>query len=77
VTEKILEQAIDLQYSAFEDMKCNFYLVDITYKLVLEIDDNKFIGHVAVYLRDVYIDSLPETICILSCVVLAHKYLGQ
>ncbi|HGM9982925.1 hypothetical protein [Proteus mirabilis] len=54
VSEQILEQAIALQNSAFEDMKGNFYQVDIPYKLVLAIDDNQVIGHVAVYLRDVY-----------------------
>ncbi|MDC9783947.1 hypothetical protein PSF97_04970 [Proteus mirabilis] len=58
VTEQILEQAIALQNSAFEDMKGNFYQVDIPYKLVLAIDDNQVIGHVAVYLRDVYLISL-------------------
>lgn len=41
--------------------------------MVLAIDDNQVIGHVAVYLRDVYLDSFPETIGILSCVVVAHK----
>lgn len=58
-------------------MKGNFYRVDIPYKLVLAIDDNQVIGHVAVYLRDVYLDSFPETIGILSCVVVAHKYRGK
>ncbi len=77
VSEQILEQAIALQNSAFEDMKGNFYQVDIPYKLVLAIDDNQVIGHVAVYLRDVYLDSFPETIGILSCVVVAHKYRGK
>lgn len=47
VSEQILEQAIALQNSAFEDMKGNFYQVDIPYKLVLAIDDNQVIGHVA------------------------------
>lgn len=77
VSEQILEQAIALQNSAFEDMKGNFYQVDIPYKLVLAIDDNQVIGHVAVYLRNVYLDSFPETIGILSCVVVAHKYRGK
>ncbi|MEX5486298.1 GNAT family N-acetyltransferase [Proteus mirabilis] len=45
--------------------------------MVLAIDDNQVIGHVAVYLRDVYLDSFPETIGILSCVVVAHKYRGK
>lgn len=31
VTEQILEQAIALQNSAFEDMKGNFYRVDTPY----------------------------------------------
>ncbi|WP_240297158.1 hypothetical protein [Proteus mirabilis] len=31
VSEQILEQAIALQNSAFEDMKGNFYQVDIPY----------------------------------------------
>lgn len=77
VSEQILQQAIALQNSAFEDMKGNFYQVDIPYKLVLAIDDNQVIGHVAVYLRDVYLDSFPETIGILSCVVVTHKYRGK
>ncbi|MGN6028018.1 hypothetical protein ACP6MG_07965 [Proteus mirabilis] len=47
VSEQILQQAIALQNSAFEDMKGNFYQVDIPYKLVLAIDDNQVIGHVA------------------------------
>ncbi len=43
VNEQILEQAIALQNSAFEDMKGNFYQVDIPYNLVLAIDDNQVI----------------------------------
>ncbi|HGN2553535.1 TPA: hypothetical protein ACKR1P_000678 [Proteus mirabilis] len=38
VSEQILEQAIALQNSAFEDMKGNFYQVDIPYKLVLKTE---------------------------------------
>ncbi len=53
--------------SAFEDMKGNFYQVDIPYKLVLAIDDNQgyrtCLAYVAVYLRDVYLDSFSGNHC--------------
>ena len=43
-------------------MKGSFYQVDIPYKLVLAIDDNQVIGHVAVYFYDdFYLDLFLES----------------
>ena len=73
----LARQTQDLLDLAFPDMAEQYYQGEIPRKLILLLDDDTVVGHLAAYIRQVSVGGEPMEIGILGGVAIAPNYRGK